>query len=126
MTDPIRVWEFQGAEMDLLVARADQVPHARIVESACVIASSMERYRPSSDWADGGPIIEREKISLWRYPDLDSWHACLEFAFVRDEGLKVKSYCQGPTPLIAAMRCFAASKFWQVAEGELASAPSID
>ena len=103
MTDERRVWELEGAELDLLVAQAAQMPQA----------SSMEPYRPSSDWADGGPIVEQQKISLWRYPDLDSWHACLEFDFVRDEGLKTKSYCQGPTPLIAAMRCFVMSKSWQ-------------
>jgi hypothetical protein len=109
MTDPRRVWELEGAELDLLVAQAAQMPQA----------SSRQPYKPSSDWADGGPIVEQQQISLWRYPDLDSWHACLEFDFVRDEGLKTKSYCQGPTPLIAAMRCFVASKLWQVPEDKL-------
>lgn len=67
-------------------------------------------------WDDGGPILERESISVWRYPNLDSWHACMDFDFVRDEGLKAQYYSQGPTPLIAAMRCFVASKLWEDAQ----------
>jgi hypothetical protein len=50
---------------------------------------------------------------VWRYPDLDSWHAGTEFDFVRSEGLKIKNYCQGSTPLVAAMRSFVASKLWK-------------
>jgi hypothetical protein len=70
-------------------------------------------YRPTTRWSDAGPILEQHKISVWRYPDLDSWHAGTRFDFVRDEGLKVKNYCQGPTPLLAAMRSFVASKLWK-------------
>ena len=35
----------------------------------------------------------------------------MQFEVSRDEGLKVAHYFQGPTPLIAAMRCFIAAKF---------------
>ena len=49
----------------------------------------------STDWAQGGPIIEREKITL----------------DVFEDGVWVASeYKEGPTPLIAAMRCYVASK----------------
>ncbi len=55
-------------------------------------------YNPSGDWMQGGPIVEREHIALWsegydweakRYGQHESW---------------------GETPLIAAMRCYVASK----------------
>ena len=72
--------------------------------------AQMVPYRPSSSWSDGGPILEREGISVWRYPDLDSWHAGKDFDFVRDQGIEAAHYYQGPTPLVAAMRCFIASK----------------
>jgi hypothetical protein len=55
-------------------------------------------YSPSTDWAQGGPIIEREKMTLeWTGED---W-----MAYIRHD----EEYF-GPTPLIAAMRCYVASK----------------
>lgn len=54
----------------------------------------------STDWAQGGPIIEREMIDLDFYK-----HDCE--ASMRGDAFTVVS---GPTPLIAAMRCYVASK----------------
>jgi hypothetical protein len=112
MAERLRVWEFQGAELDLLVAQAAGIEDARVVDDVCVLPGGRP-FRPSADWAEGGPLLAQAQISLWRYPDLDSWHACTNFDVVRDEGLKAKYYFQGPTPLVAAMRCFAASKLWK-------------
>lgn len=53
----------------------------------------------STDWADGGPIIEREGINLSSVAGI-TWCA--------DGPVRVGFY--GPTPLIAAMRCYVASK----------------
>ena len=58
----------------------------------------------STDWAQGGPIIEREKIGL-----LPSGNAYYE----RDGGTY---YSYGDTPLIAAMRCYVASKLGETVE----------
>ena len=116
MAERLRVWEFKGAELDLLVAQASGIQDARIVDGVCMIPGPKNApipFQPSANWTEGGAILEQEKISLWRYPDLDSWHACTDFDFVRSEGLKNKCYVQGPTPLIAAMRCFTASKLWK-------------
>jgi len=57
-------------------------------------------YGPSIDWTTGGPIFEREKIEL--VPNGDGWDAFAD----RDEHIPH----EGPTPLIAAMRCYVASK----------------
>lgn len=57
---------------------------------------------PSTDWAQGGPIIEREWIDLHCVND-SLWEA--ECPAVG--GLAMQN---GPTPLIAAMRCYVASK----------------
>jgi len=66
-----------------------------------------DHYSPSTDWSQGGPIIERERIATGfeKFDDVDSalsiWGA---FKYAgRFEGY-------GPTPLIAAMRCYVASK----------------
>ena len=56
-------------------------------------------FKPATDWAHGGPIIEREGIDVLYEHDL-RWIA------VPQKG--IESY--GPTPLIAAMRCYVASK----------------
>ncbi len=65
------------------------------------------KCRPySTDWAQGGPIIEREEIALepmthdkygdgWLATRVEGPAICMEF---------------GPTMLIAAMRCFVASR----------------
>lgn len=53
----------------------------------------------STDWAQGGPIIEREYIQL----TID-----LGWIATRKEGPAVSEE-HGPTPLIAAMRCYVAS-----------------
>ena len=64
-------------------------------------------YEPSTDWAQGGPIIEREKLQLEYMDSFDAW-ACSSGISVEDEQSWDQGY--GPTPLIAAMRCYVASK----------------
>ena len=56
-------------------------------------------YFCCTTWSQGGPIIEREKISVVEGMD-DEWQA----------GKRPFKFYYGPTPLIAAMRCYVASK----------------
>jgi hypothetical protein len=69
-------------------------------------------YEPSSNWAQGGRIVERSKIGLWAYTldeegnENPGWYAETFEGFVAD----------GPTPLIAAMRCYVASKLGEEVE----------
>jgi hypothetical protein len=67
-----------------------------------------EPYAPSTDWAQGGPIIEREKmdIACWDAHSMP-WKASID----GDTDAGIALYVEyGPTPLIAAMRCYVASK----------------
>lgn len=57
-------------------------------------------WGPSTNWLQGGPIIEREEICISTTFYNDRWMA------TQDEG----PTRFGPTPLIAAMRCYVASK----------------
>ena len=57
-------------------------------------------FAPSTDWAQGGPIIEREGMTL-------SCRLNKSYAMM-NVGYLVTEY--GDTPLIAAMRCYVASK----------------
>ena len=64
----------------------------------------------SSNWSLGGPIIDRERIGT-KYAGGGLWSACLDSP-VRAKGQASKKYHTkgGETPLIAAMRCYVASK----------------
>ena len=68
-------------------------------------------YNPSGDWMQGGPIIEREGISLTSYLDEEDpyWIGSVE---CRYKDFNATAYYEeyGPTPLIAAMRCYVVSK----------------
>jgi hypothetical protein len=55
----------------------------------------------STDWAQSGPIIERERISINREVLAHEWLACSYYNRIA---------ISGETPLIAAMRCYVASK----------------
>lgn len=62
----------------------------------------LDSFHPSTDWEDGGPIIEREGLCLMMMNE--TWSATTNSSALH-------SYAQqGPTPLIAAMRCYVASK----------------
>ena len=63
-------------------------------------------YNPSTDWAQGGPIIEREEIEI-TLGSPDKWVASIGGE---------KEIETGPTPLIAAMRCYVASKLGEEVE----------
>ena len=64
--------------------------------------------RYSTDWAQGGPIIECEGLELSVHVIhngvVTSWASVKDWPSTKQEGA-----C-GPTPLIAAMRCLVASK----------------
>ena len=62
---------------------------------------------PSTDWAQGGPIIESEWIRVEPWPN-ESGENFRWAATYFDAPLVIVRY--GPTPLIAAMRCYVASK----------------
>ena len=63
-------------------------------------AWTLSRFKPSTDWAAAGPIIERERIAV-RGWDGEEWVADIRSGFCEQFGA---------TPLIAAMRCYVASK----------------
>jgi hypothetical protein len=91
--------ELQGTALDYAVARAlGKRPSLFIVKQTGTLA---KEHNYSTDWAQGGPIIEREVVEL-RYRG--AWQA----SFCFDNNLCAIQ--QATTPLIAAMRCYVASK----------------
>lgn len=63
-------------------------------------------WHPSTNWAQGGPIIEREKIQLWYCTD--KWQA--EKKHFGRHHAAGRTLTEGLTPLVAAMRCHVTSK----------------
>lgn len=75
------------------------------------IADPIYRRMPnySTDWRQGGPIIDREKINLYYSSERKEWAA----AYWEDEvggGSSKGMVRHCPTALIAAMRCYVTSK----------------
>lgn len=66
-----------------------------------------KKYRPSESWTQGGRIIDGERISTRVYTAQGFRWA----AFYQDLGGGVRARQTGPTALIAAMRCFVASRY---------------
>lgn len=89
--------ELTGTALDWAVAKADVVK-VTVIEGQIVWP---EDYEPSTKWALGGPIIERWMIDCDTYRH--GWRAARHVS-------TTPTYGYGPTPLIAAMRCYVASK----------------
>lgn len=111
-----------GATLDWAVAKAEG-HESRIRPFGPLFGATQYRqatekgwaYKPSTDWAHGGPIIEREKIELAWWHSSQAWQAsqpllgrwsAADGEFIGDSHFPR----EGPTPLVAAMRCFVASK----------------
>jgi hypothetical protein len=107
----MKTTEMTGAALDWAVAKCEgRKPsyHQGVVRATAHpdFPASAPMFGPeliySTNWAQGGPIIEREGITLASpTPIASEWCAMLW-------GVKAKQ--SGTTPLIAAMRCFVASK----------------
>ena len=115
----IKVAESTIDQLNWLVARQER--HNPTVVGGRVLRMPQSKFHTprwldySTDWAQGGPIIEREGINLGTQrnepgckPHIDYlWHAQL------DQRVYVG---YGPTPLIAAMRCYCRSKLGDVTD----------
>ena len=102
----IKTSELTGPALDWAVAKyADK--HVSIGDI------HWRNYSPSTNWAQGGPIIERERIKV--APNLGgTWLGQIRHEtthpLVDKPVLAGWTNKHGPTPLIAAMRCLVASK----------------
>ena len=105
----IKTNQLTGAALDWAVAKAWQP-----VYSDKHLLVHAKDFHPSTDWAQGGPIIERERIELkcwdgtWGV-EKGTWVAEVLHEDRRYGGV-MSSEGQGPTILLAAMRCYVASK----------------
>lgn len=123
----MRTSELTGALLDYWVARAEgleaevrsyqQDPFGKGVVTVhyCNLKKGNRPFSPSTRWAQGGSIIEREMIELSHDRD---WREDGQFGRVWQGNHAGYGYMDGDTPLIAAMRAYVASKFGaEVQEG---------
>ena len=99
----------KGIDAELNYGECVYWDHERNSNGKVICANSVRVvWNPSTNWAQGGPIIEREGIST-RFAPADArgvWYAVLG----KNRFLSPDFEGSGPTPLIAAMRCYVASK----------------
>lgn len=132
--------ELTGPLLDYWVARAEGFecgvgPASNAPGKVCGVKLSTGWFfpwSPSTDWAIGGPIIERERIAIVfarvRY-DTDAggeWDAYVGADYSGPDGQVMSKHdtVHGPTMLITAMRAYVASKFGEVLPDEATSAPA--
>ena len=119
----IQTQDLIGAALDWAVAKCeghecefgDEVSDPWLVPQEGYLHDEkpLASFRPSTDWAQGGPIINREAHNLFKHNGGTEW--CCACNVPRD-GYTAIVTADGPTPLIAAMRCFVASKLGPTVE----------
>lgn len=112
----IQVSKASGTVLDWLVSKCEALDcfftapgNHLCVWKVCSLTGEREAsvsYRPSTDWSQGGPIIEREGICADRLLN-GSWLAS-------NRKKQDAPWISGTTPLIAAMRCYVASKLGDI------------
>ena len=126
--------ELTGAALNWAVAKCEaereahsyvNTPNGKLfIKAPLNPAKRLSAYTPPTDWAQGGPIIERERIGTlfdsgsacrrpcwFATPDDQSTSCSYEGEFFDPTFMVTESVgMYGPTPLIAAMRCYVASK----------------
>jgi hypothetical protein len=123
----VKVSELEGAQLDYWVAKTLGDRQMRIVgaeehercETRFGDQWPWNRFMPSLAWMDGGTIIEREEICTEPHAHFveengaTDWRATIFY----DGGERYD--VDGPTPLIAAMRAYVASKFGDTVPDEV-------
>lgn len=106
----IKTAALTGKALDLMVSKCKGievwVPTIHIKNSRDSVGNPVT-YAPSTEWAQGGPIIEEWQIDICAYRG--SWRAS------RHVGT-APTYGHGATPLIAAMRAYVISKLGETVE----------
>ena len=116
----VKTSELTGTALDWAVAKCEYDNRRYNYGSPCFNQNTKRIYEteslrqigvnfaPSSDWKQGGPIIEREFIGLTYSESVPCWYATSQ---------KGRRFLRlGDTPLVAAMRCYVASKLGDTVE----------
>lgn len=113
----VKVGEVSGAALDYLVLTCGELDaDSNITAKQFISMQNQGYFLYSTDWEQGGPIIERENLCVGRKHQADTNYCEVNDPAVdcwaRTTAGGYLSY--GPTPLIAVMRCYVASKLGEV------------
>lgn len=112
----IKTSELTGAALDWAVAKCEgKNPSLFIFQNTGKLAVE---HNYSANWAQGGPIIEREKFDRISTNVSGGFTVSKKFVELRDDDSYSIRWVHGSgtTPLIATMRCYVASKLGDTVE----------
>lgn len=99
--------ELTGLKLDWAVAKCEGIELENGCYNRLLVDGRMSKgqsmlvpFKPSADWQQGGAIIARERIELMPTSHTE-WDAYKQNQHIPNTGA---------TPLVAAMRCYVASK----------------
>lgn len=95
----IKTADLIGLALDWAVAKCEW---GNKFSNSTDLVQVARRQGYSTNWGQGGPIIERGNIDLISPTPSDPLWQAMQWRFAHG--------AKGPTPLIAAMRCFVASR----------------
>jgi hypothetical protein len=108
----IKTSELQGSALDWAVAKCEGIELSNGCYNRLLVDGRMSAgqkmltpYNPSTDWAQGGLIIEREWLDVTPWPNESDED--LRWQCKQHDSIDCVAF--GPTPLIAAMRCYVSS-----------------
>ena len=96
----MKTYDLFGSALDWAVAKCENFVTGNLHDGNDIGFILEKGYTPSTDWGQGGPIVEREGIELFRNNEKNYW-------FTSRARNQIGT---GPTPLVAAMRCYVASR----------------
>jgi hypothetical protein len=101
----IKTSELTGAALDWAVAACEEKIEKRR-DNLYRFPFLVSHAKYSTDWALGGPIIEREWLDITPWPNESD--EGLRWQCIQHDNIDCTAF--GLTPLVAAMRCLVASK----------------
>lgn len=109
----IKTSELTGAALDWAVAKCEGLlgpDGIRFSDEYCDSLGHDQDGDYTNDWAQGGPIIEREKIGIMHIENRQAHQQWTAGEHVSEYPDRFWGVVCGPTPLIAAMRCYVSYK----------------
>ena len=114
----VKVKEATNVQLDWMVAKCEGAlyPLGNVVldrkQLLITIGGNIEEdefmmFRPSTDWSQGGPIIEQKQIYIHPTGDANKWES---YVWNADPGIEHFAFKQFGSTLVAAMRCYVASE----------------
>ena len=121
----IKVSEVSPTVLNWLVAKCEGYTHLDIWLTTGAITTNQPNrlvltHRYATDWGQGGPIIDQNKIGFLPSDGHRGSQCCAFIYSPSQHDLAIEdgmtSICWGTTPLIAAMRCYVTSKLGEEVE----------